>query len=183
MCRGVATASIDNGPMTGDDGTPVVPAGFEDFYRHEWRALLRLAWSLTGRRDLGEELVQEVMVRVHDRWDRISSYERPGAFARRLVLNDAISSSRRHDAEKRAVERLESARVPTPDPPPDPAFWDALRALPERQCHVVALHYVEDRSIDAIAELLDIAPNTVKVHLHRGRNALAEQLAPREEDR
>lgn len=154
---------------------------FEDFYRAEYRALLRIAWSLTGRKDLAEELVQEAMLTVHGKWDTVGSYDRPGAFARRVVLNAATSSARRRAAEKRAVRRLRAQPGGVhlaPEPPPDDEFWSALRSLPERQCQTVALHYLEDRSIDEIAEALDIAPNTVKVHLHRGRLALAESLQP-----
>lgn len=149
---------------------------FDHFYRAEYRPLLRLAWSLTGRRDLGEELVQEVMVRCHQRWSRISGYGRPGAFARRVLLNEATSTARRRDAERRANERVASRPEPVPTPLPDPEFWAALRELPERQCQAVALHYLEDRSIADIADVLGIAENTVKVHLHRGRLALADRL-------
>ncbi len=41
----------------------------------------------------------------------------------------------------------------------------------------MVLHYLEDRSVAEIAEVLDTAESTVKVHLHRGRKALAERLA------
>jgi len=68
--------------------------------------------------------------------------------------------------------------------PPDPAFWDALRSLPDRQAEVVALHYVEDLAVADVARILGIAEGTVKVHLHRGRLALAERLrAELEEER
>ena len=59
----------------------------------------------------------------------------------------------------------------------DPVFWAAVRNLPDRQRHCVVLHYLEDRSVAEIAEVLDTAESTVKVHLHRGRKALAERLA------
>ncbi|WP_436793223.1 RNA polymerase sigma factor [Actinospongicola halichondriae] len=159
---------------------------FEAFYRTEYRPLLRLAWSLTGRKDLGEELVQETMLTVHGRWADVGSYDKPGGYARRVLLNAATSAARRKAAEKRAVQRLEAQTDPVrlaPEPPPDETFWAALRALPERQAQAIALHYVEDRSVESIAEILDIAPNTVKVHLHRGRLALAESLRPEEEER
>lgn len=159
---------------------------FDEFYRSEYRPLLRLAWSLTGRKDLGEELVQESMVTVHARWPSVGDYDRPGAYARRVLLNAATSAARRRAAEKRAVDRLRARSSPVqlaPEPPPDESFWAALRALPERQAQAVALHYIEDRSIDDIAEILDIAPNTVKVHLHRGRLALADSLRPEEDER
>ena len=59
----------------------------------------------------------------------------------------------------------------------DPAFWAAVRSLPERQRACVALHYLEDRAVADIAKVLDSSEATVKVHLYRGRKALAERLA------
>lgn len=155
--------------------------GFDAFYREEYRPLLKLAWSLTGRRDLGEELVQEVMVRCHQRWDRLSGYDRPGGFARRILLNEATSTARRRDAERRANERVSARPEPATPALPDPEFWAALRDLPERQSQAVALHYLEDRSVAEIAGILDIAENTVKVHLHRGRLALVALLDEEDE--
>jgi RNA polymerase sigma-70 factor (ECF subfamily) len=55
-------------------------------------------------------------------------------------------------------------------------FWEAVRALPRRQAQTIALHYLEDRPIAEIAEILECSPNTIKVHLHKGRAALASRL-------
>ncbi len=73
------------------------------------------------------------------------------------------------------------ARWPDPTvelPTTDHEFWEAVRALPARQAQAIALHYLEDRPVAEIAEILGCAPATVKVHLHRGRRALADTLAP-----
>ena len=40
----------------------------------------------------------------------------------------------------------------------------------------MALYYLEDASVAEIAAVMDCAENTVKVHLHRGRQALAARL-------
>jgi RNA polymerase sigma-70 factor (ECF subfamily) len=55
-------------------------------------------------------------------------------------------------------------------------FWAAVRTLPRRQAQSIALHYLEDRPITEIAEILECSPNTVKVHLHKGRAGLATRL-------
>lgn len=149
---------------------------FEDLYRLEHRPLLRLAWTLTGRRDLAEELVQDAMLAVHRDWDRVRRHDSPGGFARRVLLNAATSAARRRAAEGRALARLPSGDVHRDELPPDDSFWAALRALPDRQAHAMALHYLEDLPVSEIARILDIAEGTVKVHLHRGRLALAELL-------
>jgi RNA polymerase sigma-70 factor (ECF subfamily) len=69
-------------------------------------------------------------------------------------------------------------------PPRDPgaledhvAIITALRALPEAQRQVIALHYLADLSVEAIAQELGVPAGTVKSRLSRGRDALASQLA------
>ena len=59
--------------------------------------------------------------------------------------------------------------LPAELPAPAHEFWAAVRSLPAAQAQVVALHYVEDRSVDDIARVLDVAPGTVKTHLFRAR--------------
>jgi RNA polymerase sigma-70 factor, ECF subfamily len=79
--------------------------------------------------------------------------------------------------ETRSMLRLAGQR-PLPDPLPEDAddFWRAVRRLPTRQSQAIALHYLEDRSVKDIAVVLECAEATVKVHLHRGRQALAAAL-------
>ena len=69
-------------------------------------------------------------------------------------------------------------------PPRDPealedhvAIITALRALPEAQRQVIALHYLADLSVEAIAQELGVPAGTVKSRLSRGRDALAAQFA------
>jgi RNA polymerase sigma-70 factor, ECF subfamily len=94
-----------------------------------------------------------------------------------VVANLATSSFRRSFREARALTRLASRRpAPTEITLEDPDFWAAVRRLPRRQAQCVALHYLEDRSTAEVAEILGISEPTVRVHLHRGRLALATTL-------
>lgn len=172
-----------------DDGT----ADFEAFYRQEWAGLVALAWSLTGQWAVAEELAQDAFGAALRRWPEVGRMDRPGAWVRRAVINRSIDRRRRRASEGRGLVRagslaVVSARTGAPIDPTgdtvadrvgDPAFWAAVRALPERQGTCLALHYLEDRSVVDIAAVLGCRPSTVKVHLHRGRTALAAALDPR----
>ncbi len=65
--------------------------------------------------------------------------------------------------------------LPPPDEPHD-EVWRAVAALPGKQRAAVALHYLEDRPVQEIAQILSCSPATARVHLHRGRRALASTL-------
>ncbi len=151
---------------------------FESFYRREFREVVGLAYALSGSRLGAEDLAQEAFIAAHQRWDRISGYDKPGAWVRRVVANKAISGFRRKAAEAKALARLAGQRhQPFPQlEPEDEEFWKTVRKLPDRQAQTIALFYVEDRPVAEIAEILECSPATAKVHLFRGRRALAEKL-------
>jgi RNA polymerase sigma-70 factor, ECF subfamily len=163
--------------------TPTQPAqaDFDRLYVEEYPALVRLAWTLTGRWAIAEELVQEAFLRAHQRWDTVGTYQRPGAWVRRVVLNLATSRARRRAVEARVLLRVAGRRqVDEPPPAADPELWKAVRALPRRQAQVVALYYVEDLTVTGIAEVLDVAEGTVRATLHQARSALVNRIGDRD---
>jgi RNA polymerase sigma-70 factor (ECF subfamily) len=158
------------------------PERFEDFYMREYFAVVGLAYALSGSRWVAEDLAQEAFIAAHRNWTRISTYDRPGAWVRRVVANLSVSAFRRRVAEAKALARIAFGQAAMPDlAAADPEFWAAIRALPRRQAQVVALHYLEDRSIADIAEILAVTHGTVKRHLHDGRRSLARRLRSEEE--
>jgi RNA polymerase sigma-70 factor, ECF subfamily len=154
------------------------PVSFDAFYSREWSGVAALAHSLCGSWAAAEELAQDAFVATFRNWERVSRLERPEAWVRRVVVNAAVSGLRRRGAEARAPLRLRSTRAPAqvPRAREQEEFWAAVRALPKRQSQAIALHYLEDKPVAEIADILGCAENTVKVHLHRGRIALAERL-------
>jgi RNA polymerase sigma factor (sigma-70 family) len=157
---------------------------FEAFYVREYPVVVGLAYALSGSRWGAEDLAQEAFLAAHRSWDRISRYEQPGAWVRRVVANLSTSTFRRRTAEAKALTRLALGRpAVVPDlAAADPEFWSAVRALPRRQAQVVALYYLEDLPINDVAHILDVTPGTVKKHLHNGRQALARRLRLQEEE-
>lgn len=148
---------------------------FDDFYRRELPALGRLAIALCGRRDLAEELVQDTMVKVLARWRRVRAYDKPGAFARRVLVNEAIGRHRRLGSERRALERKGvAADVVLPDE--SESFWALVRALPPRQRACISLYYVDDCTTAQIAAVLGVTEGTVRATLAHARDALRAQI-------
>jgi RNA polymerase sigma-70 factor (ECF subfamily) len=152
---------------------------FEDFYRSEYAAVVRLAFTLTGRRDLAEELAQDGFLAAHRNWTRVSGYDDPTAWVRRVVANRCTSSGRRHVTGLRLLARLARERPAEPDlAEPTDELWSLVRSLPKRQAQVLALTFLEDRSVADIAAVLGCGEETVRTHLRRGRQALAARLRP-----
>jgi len=67
---------------------------FREFVINRWNALLHRAYLLTGDRGAAEDLVQTTLERMHRRWDRIRTRDAPEYYARQVMINLVISSSR-----------------------------------------------------------------------------------------
>jgi len=154
------------------------PRPFEDFYRKEFPAVVGLAYALSGSRAGAEDLAQEAFLAAYRSWPRVSGFDKPEAWVRRVVANKSVSFIRRRVVETRGLARLALRREPALPglEAEDAEFWAAVRSLPKRQAQVVALHYLEDLPVSRIAEILDVAEGTVKAHLHAARGALAAKL-------
>jgi RNA polymerase sigma-70 factor (ECF subfamily) len=169
-------------PSTEVGGLDVEP--FEVFYRREYSRMVAIARALTRSGSAAEDLVQESFVAAHRHWDRISNYEDPGAWVRRVLINRSTSWHRKMGAELRAVARL-GAREPDTLPELSPAtteVWDEVRRLPRRQAQATVLHYVDQLSVEEIGEVLGVSSGAVKSHLHRARSNLSRSLKSWDEE-
>jgi DNA-directed RNA polymerase specialized sigma24 family protein len=69
-----------------------------------------LAYALSGSRWGAEDLAQDAFLAAHRDWERIGSYEHPGAWVRRVVANLSVSMFRRRATEARALARVALGR-------------------------------------------------------------------------
>jgi RNA polymerase sigma-70 factor (sigma-E family) len=154
---------------------------FQEFAATRLPALLRFAVVLTGDRDLAEDVLQEVLLRVHQRWNRIGALDSPEHYVRRMITNEYLSWRRRW---ARVVPHAQPP-VP-PDPTPDHATVhaerEALRTeldkLPRRQRAVLVLRYYAGLSDTQIAEVLGCSAGTVRAYASRALAALRIELNP-----
>jgi RNA polymerase sigma-70 factor (ECF subfamily) len=156
---------------------------FDVFYRREYDRAVRLALVLSGSNWGAEDLAQDAFIEAHRRWEEVGRYENPGGWLRRVIANRSVSLYRRQMAEAKALLKLLSGtrkQLP-PLEPESEEVWKAVRKLARRQAQVIALIYLEDLSLQQVAEVLEISVPTVGTHLQRGRRALAELLGPDEE--
>jgi RNA polymerase sigma-70 factor (sigma-E family) len=154
-----------------------VESSFDEFVSTRVPPVLRFAGVLTGDRHLAQDIVQDVLLKVHKRWDTIADLDCPEAYVRRMVVNEYISWRRkwarivptediadpRHllfapDHAERLADRADVA--------------ERLRRLPPRQRAVLVLRYYEDLSDADIAELLGCTAGTVRGYASRALAAL-----------
>jgi RNA polymerase sigma-70 factor (sigma-E family) len=147
----------------------------EEFYLRSAPAGIRLAYLLTGDRQLAEDVVQDAFVRFVRRFRYLRD---PGAFdayLRRTIVNLVKNHTRRAILERAHLRRIagEPARIQTGSEIESfEAMRSALLGLPERQRAAIVLRYYEDLPEAEIADLLRCRPATVRSLISRGLRAL-----------
>ena len=161
---------MNQGARSPDDAD----TAFDALFRREFGPIARTAYLIVGDWEVAREIAQDAFVQVLRHWKKVREMESPGGWVRRVAIRDAVRM-RRRDARRRS---LGHSQTPTGEPDVGGrAVRQALLMLPRRQRAVIALHYLEDRSVAEIAALLGCSEGTVKTHLSRGRAALATHLA------
>jgi RNA polymerase sigma factor (sigma-70 family) len=152
----------------------VALASFVALVDVESPGLVAAARAVLGDWAVAEEVVQDVLARTYSRWSKVARLERPGAWVRRAVLNQAISVSRRRGSERRALDRLAArpAVISVDDQLHDDELWAQVAQLPADQCAAVVRRYVLDESIQDIASASGTTDAAVKSLLHRARTTL-----------
>jgi RNA polymerase sigma-70 factor (sigma-E family) len=130
-------------------------------------------------RGVAEEVTQETLVRVWERWATVRLAASPEAWAWRVALNLTSSRFRRRTAERRAYARL-GRRPGAEDAAPDEAdrltVLAAVAALPERQRAALVLRYYADLPVADVAAALRCAPGTVKSLTYKAVESLRMRL-------
>lgn len=179
---------------------PGVPAGraerawtasddFEDFVAARGAALVRTARGLLRDPQHAEDVVQEVLVKVHRHWATILRQEVPDAYVRRMLVNQCTSFWRRAVRREHAVPddvlpHVVDARTAVLDA--GTAVDDrelvlaVLRRLPAKQRAVLVLRHYEGLPDAEIAEVMGTSVQTVRSNVHRGLASMRRLLADQE---
>jgi RNA polymerase sigma factor (sigma-70 family) len=143
----------------------------DELFRIHADALVRLAYLLTGRASVAEDLVQDAFVGFAR---RNATVDHPEAYLRRSVVNAARSWHRRRRLELRHAR----AEVPESVSLGARELADALDTLSLRERTVIVLHYYEGRSIDEIARLVGWPRGTVASLQSRALARLRKVIEP-----
>jgi DNA-directed RNA polymerase specialized sigma24 family protein len=163
---------MNRGAKSPDDADPA----FDALFRREFGPITRTAYLVVGDWEVAREIAQDAFVQVLRHWKKVREMESPGGWVRRVAIRDAVRA-RRRDARRRSLVHSRTPALVGEPNFPGLDVRQALLTLPRRQRAVIALHYLEDRSVAEIATLLGCREGTVKTHLSRGRAALATHLA------
>jgi RNA polymerase sigma-70 factor (sigma-E family) len=149
--------------------------GFEPFVHARAQALARYAYLLVYDAQLAEDLVQQAMTELANRWPRLRDGN-PEAYARKVILNAAAGRARRRKVVREdttdAVPDTASIADAAADLDLQLALDAVLAGLPPRQRAVLVLRFYEDLSEAETAAQLRVSIGTVKSQTHHALSRL-----------
>ncbi len=158
-------------------------------FRSEYVRLVRALGVACGDADRAAEAVQDAFVQATRHWPKVRHYENPALWLRRVAVNRLADQRRSSRRARRGTEQLgglsaerdvpgRSGSVPGPEALSPTAIdvRDALALLPLKQRLAITLHHLADLPVSEVADLLGVAPGTIKSQLSDARANLFRLL-------
>jgi RNA polymerase sigma factor (sigma-70 family) len=143
---------------------------FDEFFANAWPWASRLAAFLTQDTAAGEDIAQDVLTTMSQRWN---TTDHPAAYLRASLVNASKNWHRRGQTMRDALPLL--AASDQLDFQAD-ELGDAIARLPFRQRAVIVMRYHADLSESEIADALGCRRGTVKSLASRALKALAKEI-------
>ncbi len=133
--------------------------------------------QIVGNSHDAEDLAQETFVKAFHAINRYDSRYRFSTWLFTIAKNTAISFRRRARPAEPIDTIAETLLMPERESAVDGEWvWRAARSLKASQFEALWLRYAEGFTIEEAARIMKINRISLKVVLHRARNALAKKL-------
>lgn len=153
---------------------------------HHQQAIFRLAYLLLGDADEAEDVAQEAFIRAFYALDLFDLARPLRPWLYRITINLAHNRRRSVGRYLAALGRWFQQESEPVGPTPQEqqlqqweaqTLWQAVRHLNQADQEIVYLRYFLELSVAETAEIMNIAPGTVKSRLHRVLNRLREVVS------
>ncbi len=147
------------------------------------KMLLRAARTICFDTQNAEDVLQEALMDVYERWESVSKHENPEAYVIRVMVSKHIDLRRkwaRKREEKEVTFDLPEEVLQIADQSDDVLqrllVQSALKTLSGMQRAVLVLTYEYGFVLREVAEVLQIPTGTAASHLARGKAAVAAHI-------
>ena len=150
---------------------------FDLLVRNYMEQAFRVAYRVVGHREDAEDLVQEAFLAAYQYLDSFEIGRPFGPWLIRIVLNRGANlrrsrARRSTEPETEGVSNAPSALDESERTDMRRVLQDALATLSERQRLIVTMFDVDGMTSAEIGEMMQLAPGTVRWHLHEARRHL-----------
>ncbi len=151
------------------------PAGFKELYYryHNW--IYNLAWRFTGNSEDALDILQETFIYVLKKFPGFELTSNLRTFLYPVVKNLSIESNRKKRRFVGSEEELAQVVAPiSRDTDLDEGLAAVLAVLPSESRETLLMRFVDDMTIEEIAEALALPVSTIKSRLYRALQSLRD---------
>lgn len=165
------------------------PEAMDEFFNHYYDRVYAHVVNLLRDPIQGQDLTQEVFLRLHRVIDRLDPRRDPTGWVFTIATNVIRDywRSREHKRGARELNVAEQAQLNAAHPDPDVqsvmehdeelrAVWQALHALREADREIILLRDYEELPTGDIAAMLELNPDTVRQRHSRAVARLVERF-------
>jgi RNA polymerase sigma-70 factor (ECF subfamily) len=148
---------------------------------------MRSAWRIVRHPDLAEDALQETLLIVWKKFERVERHPNPQALILKIGLDAAYDALRKQERRRRREEPFPALELPMPAGRTGAAVLEkkeieeevlaAIARLPRKQATAVLMRVVQDQPYPAIAQALGCRETTVRIHVSQGRARLSRELS------
>lgn len=144
--------------------------------------LYRFAMRLLKNVPDAEDVVQEVLIRLWVRREKLEAYRSIEAFAMIITKNlclDRLKLKSNKTDELKEYHHVETEEDPHKEMERGDALGkirDLMEDLPEQQKMIIHLRDIEGYGYEEMAEIMGISENTIRVNLSRARKKIREGM-------
>ncbi|GGM39281.1 ECF RNA polymerase sigma factor SigW [Paraliobacillus quinghaiensis] len=167
-------------------------SAFEDVVTFYQDKVYQICYRMVGNAYEAEDLAQEAFIRAYVNIHSFDDKRKFSTWLFRIATNLTIDRIRKKkpdyflDAEVRGTDGLDMySQLANENPLPEEELeslelqsyiQQQIMSLPTKYRSIIALRFVDERSLAEISEILNIPIGTVKTRIHRGREALRKKL-------
>lgn len=154
-----------------------------ELYRLYSKAMLNVAFRITGKVDEAEDVLQDAFV---DAFNRIKDFRQEttfGLWLKQIVVHRAINLLRKRKLEMVELGEDQLDNIPDEDSEDDEEIQykvmqvkEAMKELPEGYRVVLSLYLLEGYDHEEIGQILNISENTSRTQFLRAKRKLNEIL-------
>ena len=158
---------------------------FEKLFRHHYASLCMYAFSITGRRDIAEETVQDVFYNMWKNREEIQIRSSVKNYLFGAVRNLSLRYKEHLVVRERYTDSMQNNEGSEVDLLPqellefkelENAVTNILKKLPERRMNIFLMHRMEGRKYAEIADHYSVSVKTVEAEMTKAYQALRKGI-------
>ena len=156
---------------------------FTIWLRERQGALLRAARGIAFDPQNAEDILQEALADVYQRWNKLKDHENPEAYVIRVMVSKHADLRRKwwrrqqeNETPWEFAEGVRNIADQSDDVIQRLLVQSGLKTLTAAQRAVLVLHFEHGLVLREVAEILELPMGTVASHLARGKAAVAAHL-------